>query len=87
MSINQPETKKRPDRIKCRELAFIADINPNERIAGRTVECSKMMFELDKRRFTLFDAPGHRKYIPNLMMNAYQADIAVLIISAKQGEF
>ena len=85
MSINKEEGIQ--NKMQAWELAFIADINPNERIAGRTVECAKMMFELDKRRFTLLDAPGHRKYIPNLMMNAYQTDIAVLIISAKQGEF
>ena len=44
-----------------------------------------MMFTLDTRRYTLFDAPGHKNYVPNMIMGACQADIAVLIISAKEG--
>lgn len=45
------------------------------------------MFNLEHRRFTLFDAPGHKNYVPSMIMGACQADIAVLIISAKEGEF
>ena len=67
------------------ELAYIADVDPNERAKGKTVECSKLMFTLEHRRFTLFDAPGHKNYVPSMIMGACQADIAVLIISAKEG--
>ena len=35
----------------------------------------------------MFDAPGHRNYVPSMIMGACQCDIAVLIISAKEGEF
>lgn len=35
----------------------------------------------------MFDAPGHKNYIPNMIMGACQADLAGLIISAKTGEF
>ena len=45
------------------------------------------MFQFNTRRFTLFDAPGHKNFVPNMIMGACQADIAVLIISAKSGEF
>lgn len=62
-------------------------MDPNERKRGKTVECSKMMLNLESRRYTLFDAPGHKNYVPNMIMGACQADIAVLIISAKDGEF
>ena len=44
-----------------------------------------MMFSLDHRRFTLFDAPGHKNYVPNMISGACQADIAILVISAKDG--
>lgn len=43
------------------------------------------MFSLSNRRFTLFDAPGHKNYVPSMIMGACQSDIAVLIISAKSG--
>lgn len=69
------------------ELAYITDNIPDEKAKGKTVECSKTIFALSKRRFTLFDAPGHRNYVPNMIIGACQADLAVLIISAKAGEY
>lgn len=68
-------------------LAGISDVDPNERKDGKTRECAKLIFTLPDRRFTLIDAPGHKNYVPNMIMGACQADIALLIISAKQGEF
>jgi peptide chain release factor subunit 3 len=46
-----------------------------------------LMFNLKHRRFTLFDAPGHKNYVPNMVMGACQSDVAVLVLSAKEGEF
>ncbi len=68
-------------------MASIADVYSSERKRGKTVEYAKLNFSLEKRRFTIFDAPGHRNYVPNMIMGASQADIAVLIISSKEGEF
>jgi peptide chain release factor subunit 3 len=68
-------------------LAYIADTDEGERETGKTVECSKFTFSIRDRRFTLFDAPGHKNYVPNMIMGACQCDIAVLILSAKEGEF
>lgn len=69
------------------QLAGIADVDPTERLKGITIEYAKLTFHYGERRFTLFDAPGHKNYVPNMIMGACQADIAVLIISAKSGEF
>lgn len=69
------------------EQAGISDVIPEEREDGKTREFAKLNFSLEKKRFTLFDAPGHKNYVPNMIMGACQADIAVLIISAKEGEF
>lgn len=69
------------------ELAYITSSIPDEKAKGKTVECSKTLFGLDKRRYTLFDAPGHKNYVPNMIVGACQSDLAVLIISAKQGEY
>ena len=38
-------------------------------------------------RFTILDAPGHKSYVPRMIEGAAMADIAVLIISARKGEF
>jgi peptide chain release factor subunit 3 len=66
-------------------LAGISDVDPMERKKGITIEYAKLMFHFNTRRFTLFDAPGHKNFVPNMIMGACQADIAVLIISAKSG--
>jgi len=68
-------------------LAYVMDINEEERQKGKTVECGKAHFVLPSKKFTLFDAPGHKNYVPNMIMGACQADLVGLIVSAKIGEF
>lgn len=68
-------------------LAYIMDINEEERAKGKTVEVGKSHFQTKNKRFTILDAPGHKNYVPNMIAGACQADYAALVISAKTGEF
>merc|ERR1712137_1325691 len=68
-------------------LAFIMDTNEEERAKGKTVEVGRAHFASEKKRYTILDAPGHKNYVPNMIGGAAQADIGILVISARQGEF
>lgn len=68
-------------------LAYIMDLNEDEREKGKTVEIGKAYFSLEKKKFTILDGPGHAGFLPNLLLGACQADFACLIISAKEGEY
>jgi peptide chain release factor subunit 3 len=68
-------------------LAYVMDVNEEEKAKGKTVEVGRANIETPKKRWTLFDAPGHKNYVPNMIMGAALADFGALVISAKKGEF
>ncbi|WFC97487.1 translation termination factor GTPase eRF3 [Malassezia yamatoensis] len=68
-------------------LSWALDSTSQERAKGKTVEVGRAYFETPKRRYTILDAPGHKSYVPNMIGGAAQADTAILVISARRGEF
>jgi peptide chain release factor subunit 3 len=68
-------------------LAFLMDLNEDERAKGKTVDVGRAYFSTKNRRYTILDAPGHKNYVPNMINGVAQADIGILIVSARKGEF
>ena len=68
-------------------LSWIMDTDKEERSDGKTIETGKAYFETDSRRYTILDAPGHRLYVSEMIGSASQADVGILVISARKGEY
>ncbi|GAV03568.1 hypothetical protein RvY_13967 [Ramazzottius varieornatus] len=68
-------------------LSWALDTNPEERDKGKTVEVGRAAFETEKKHFTILDAPGHKSFVANMLEGAAQADVGILVISARKGEF
>ena len=68
-------------------LAQLVNINEEEKSRGITVEVGRSTFQTETKQFTVFDAPGHKNYVPNMIIGTVFADYAGLVISAKEGEY
>jgi elongation factor 1-alpha len=69
------------------KYAWVLDKLKEERERGLTIDLA--FYELETRRnvFTIIDSPGHRDFVKNMVTGASQADGAILMISAKRGEY
>jgi len=68
-------------------LAYVMDNSEEEKAKGKTVEMGRAFFNTQTKACTVFDAPGHKNYVPNMIMGATLADFGGLVISARKGEF
>src|ERR1043166_5230614 len=56
-----------------------------EREQGITIDVAYRYFATPKRKFILADTPGHEQYTRNMATGASTADVAVLLVDARNG--
>ncbi|KAI5190024.1 elongation factor 1-alpha [Nematocida minor] len=67
--------------------AFFCDNNKAERESGITIQVSMKVVKTAKHTVNILDCPGHRGFLKNMITGTAQADVAVIIVPAAQGEF
>ncbi len=67
------------------DLALVTDGLRAEREQGITIDVAYRYFSTSKRKFIIADAPGHVQYTRNMVTGASTADLAIVIIDARNG--
>lgn len=67
------------------DFALLVDGLASEREQGITIDVAYRFFSTDRRKFIVADTPGHEQYTRNMVTGASTADVAVILIDARQG--
>ncbi len=66
-------------------LALLTDGLRAEREQGITIDVAYRYFSTSKRKFIIADTPGHEQYTRNMVTGASNADLAIVLIDARNG--
>ncbi len=66
-------------------LALLTDGLRAEREQGITIDVAYRYFATPKRKFIIADTPGHTQYTRNMVTGASTADLAVVLVDARNG--
>ncbi|MEU5434559.1 GTP-binding protein [Streptomyces sp. NPDC020719] len=67
------------------DLALLTDGLRAEREQGITIDVAYRYFATPRRRFILADTPGHVQYTRNMVTGASTADLALVLVDARNG--
>jgi len=66
-------------------LALLTDGLRSEREQGITIDVAYRYFSTPHRKFIIADTPGHTQYTRNMVTGASTANVALLLVDARQG--
>jgi sulfate adenylyltransferase subunit 1 len=81
-SIERASNKKGEEGIN---LALLTDGLRAEREQGITIDVAYRYFATPKRKFIIADTPGHIQYTRNMVTGASTANVAIILIDARNG--
>jgi bifunctional enzyme CysN/CysC len=81
----ESDTKKHGTQGDKIDFALLVDGLAAEREQGITIDVAYRFFSTEKRKFIVADTPGHEQYTRNMATGASTADLAVILIDARQG--
>ena len=67
------------------DFALLVDGLEAEREQGITIDVAYRFFSTPRRKFIVADTPGHAQYTRNMATGASTADLAIVLIDARQG--
>lgn len=67
------------------DLSLITDGLKDEREQGITIDVAYRYFSTPKRKFIIADTPGHVQYTRNMVTGASTANLALILVDARQG--
>jgi bifunctional enzyme CysN/CysC len=67
------------------DFALLVDGLEAEREQGITIDVAYRFFSTEKRKFIVADTPGHEQYTRNMATGASTADLAIVLVDARQG--
>ncbi|MGL5444051.1 MAG: GTP-binding protein, partial [[Mycobacterium] stephanolepidis] len=66
-------------------LALLTDGLRAEREQGITIDVAHRYFSTPARKFIIADTPGHEQYTRNMVTGASTADLAIILVDARNG--
>jgi bifunctional enzyme CysN/CysC len=66
-------------------LAYLLDGLKAEREQGITIDVAYRYFSTPKRKFIIADTPGHEQYTRNMVTGASTANLAIILVDARNG--